>query len=112
MGRQLSAGRSLGGGLESGAGAGGAFEGGGQVPFAGGLGDVVVHAGGEAFFAVAFHRVGGHRDDVEVGEAFLSPEAAGGFVAVELGHVAIHQDRVVVAPLECLEGLKAIGGEV
>ena len=27
------------------------------------LGEVVVHAGGEAHLAVALHRVGGHRDD-------------------------------------------------
>ena len=65
------------------------------------LGDVVVHPGGEARLAVALHGVGGHRDDPRPGRAGpAAPDPAGRLEAVELRHLDVHQDDVVVAALE------------
>src|SRR5258708_27444331 len=47
-----------------------------------GLGEVVVHAGGEAFLAVAIEGVGGHGDDVTVAGAVAFADVHGGLVAV------------------------------
>jgi ketosteroid isomerase-like protein len=47
-----------------------------------GLGQIVVHAGGDAQFAIAFHGIGGHGDDGQVLAlcrlAFLTAQDAGG----------------------------------
>jgi hypothetical protein len=53
-----------------------------------GFGEVIVHAGGEAAFAVADHGAGGHGDD-DAGGALLglleAADLAGGFEAVHSG---------------------------
>ena len=61
------------------------------------LGQVVVHAGGEAHLAVALHRVGGHRDDARAlarrpSARMMLPRR---FEAVHLGHLHVHQHHVV-----------------
>ena len=62
------------------------------------LADVIVHAGGEALLAIAGHRVGGHRDDRQRGRRRCSRRriSARRLVAVELGHLAVHQHGGVV----------------
>lgn len=88
----------------------GLFQGGFEFVQSNGLGDVVVHAGLEANVAVPLHGVGGHRDDPDAGA--LRAQAAGGFVAVHLGHLAVHEDDVVGLAFEGFEDLKAVGGAV
>ena len=77
------------------------------------LGQVAVHAGFEAGFAVAGHRVGGHRDDARQA---LRPapahDRARGLQAVDLGHLDVHQHDVVVLPRDLLDGLCAVGGDI
>jgi hypothetical protein len=59
-----------------------------------GLGQVVVHAGGEASFAVAVHRQRGDGDDdAGVAAALTRANRCRGREAVHAGHVAIHQQR-------------------
>jgi hypothetical protein len=84
------------------------------------LAHVIVHASGKTFFAVALHGVGGHRDDVDWAAAFKSRAALllaqadfrRRFVAVHLGHHAIHEYDVVGNALERLQRLQAVGHRV
>jgi hypothetical protein len=63
------------------------------------LGQVVVHAGGQAFFGVAALGVGRHRHQRRApADGLLEGADVGGrFVAVHLRHAAIHQDQVELA---------------
>ena len=80
------------------------------------LGQVVVHAGGEAPLAFAGEGVGGDGDDADARhEVFFNLDVAdggGGLVAVELGHVAVHEDGVVAAGGKFIHGLAAVLGPV
>ena len=68
-----------------------AVEGGGEGRKDDGFAEKVVHAGGDAAFAVLVHGAGGEGDDGEIGEgAAPGAKFAGGFVAVEVGHLAVH----------------------
>ena len=88
------------------------FDGFDEVGRGDGFGEVVVHAGVEAAFAVAVHGVGGHGDDGELFPAVVGADGAGGFDTVEFGHLDVHEDEVVVAGGEGFEGLFAVGGDV
>ncbi len=81
-----------------------------------GLDEVVVHARRQAALAVAGHRVRGHRDDRQprlAGALALAGADRGGRgVAVELGHLAVHEDGVVGGRREHLERLAAVLGDV
>src|SRR5687768_12019347 len=60
-----------------------------------GFGEVVVHAGGHAFFAVGGEGARGHRDDPRT--FFLGPRLADParcLEAVHLGHLHVHHDDV------------------
>ena len=60
-----------------------------------GFGNIIIHAGGQTHFAVALHRVGGHGNDPRVGQfplQFKLADHSRGLVAVQLRHLAIHQD--------------------
>lgn len=79
-----------------------------------GFGEVVVHAGLEAAFAVAFHGEGGEGDDGGAGAAgglFALAEPAGDLETVELGHHDVHEDDVEAAGLEEVEGFEAVLGD-
>ncbi|CAE7229328.1 bsn, partial [Symbiodinium necroappetens] len=79
-----------------------------------GLGEVAVAAGVEAALALAVHGVRGDGDD---GECVASPaQLAGGLVAVELGHLHVHEDDVerrlaAGALFESLDRLEAVARE-
>ena len=88
-----------------------AGEGGVEVVETRGLADVVVHAGFQAALAVALHGVCRHRDDADAGGGGIRADAAGGFVTVELGHLAIHEDDVVGSGFEGFEHFEAVGGD-
>ena len=61
------------------------------------LADMAVHAERQAAFALLRHRMGGHRDNRELRIAVVGTQQACGLVAVEDGHLQIHQyDRIVV----------------
>ena len=85
-----------------------------------GLGKIIIHPGGEAIVAVAFHSVGGEGDDGDVrcraavlrGGLFQAADLAGGFEAVHFGHLAVHEDQVVARAAEGGEHFAATGGEV
>ena len=60
------------------------------------LAEVVVHAGAQAALAVALERVRGHRHDRGVAAGRLAGADPGGrLVAVEVRHLAVHEDRVM-----------------
>ena len=61
-----------------------------------GLGDVIVHPGRQACLAVPGHRVRRHRDDPERPVRPLRADPPGRAEPVELGHLDIHEDDVVV----------------
>jgi hypothetical protein len=70
-----------------------------------GLGQIVVHAGGQAQFAIAFHGIGGHGDDRQVPTlcrlAFLTAQLPGGGIAIHAGHLAVHQDGIIMPLCYC-----------
>ena len=80
-----------------------------QLVCANWLGQVVVHPGREARFAILRPHVRGHGDDAGADPrrpALADP--TGGVETVQLGHLDVHQDDVVGLPLECVQGLQAI----
>ena len=60
------------------------------------LRDIIVETRAETVFAIAAHRVSGHGDDRRVAarRAFGLADAGGGFKAVHLRHLQIHQDEI------------------
>ena len=79
------------------------------------LGDVVIHARGETLFAVPFHRIGGHGHNAKRRQplfSFALPNPSRGFVAVHLGHVAIHENNIIRNLLERSEHLQAVRDNV
>ncbi len=87
----------------------------GEVFDADRLGDVRIHAGGQAGFAVAAHGIGGHGDDAgpgPFGVVLLEfPDGPGGGESVHLGHLAVHQDDVELGAGGDFEGFAAVGDE-
>ena len=76
------------------------------------FGQIVVHSCGEARLAIALHRGRGHRDHRRVARprALASAKFAGRVVAVHLGHLAVHEHRVVFGVgqrLECFDPVPA-----
>ena len=74
-----------------------------------GLGDVVVHSGREARFAILGQRVRRHGDDA--GPLLRRPalaDPARGVETVELGHLHVHQHHVVRPAFERLQSLETI----
>ena len=78
------------------------------------LGQVVVHARGEAALAVALHRVGRHRDDRQRGGPRLlaAADLARGRVAVELGHLAVHEHERVASLGDARRAPAAVLGDL
>ena len=74
------------------------------------LGQVTVHASGQAGLAVALHGVGRHGDDVDV--AARRPDATCRFEAIHLGHLHVHQDEVVRQRRHSLDGFEPVRGNV
>src|ERR1035441_3366857 len=60
------------------------------------LGEVAIHAGVDAALVVALHGVRGHSDDglVPAGAALGLADRGGGFEAIHLWHLYIHQHQV------------------
>ena len=78
-----------------------------------GLAKVVVHSGGEAPLPIAVHGAGRHGDDRRVAVRALSPTDLGGcLISVDLGHLTIHEDGLVVAALVHVERYAAVRGDV
>ena len=92
----------------------GRLEPGGEDPFelseVEGFGEVVVHAGGEAAFAVAVKSVGGEGDDGGMGAR--AADGGGSFEAVHAGHLAVHKDKVVGEGEGHGDGFEAVGGDI
>ena len=80
------------------------------------LGQIVVHAGAATVVGGAFHGVRGQRDDRDAARrarlALLAADFARRLVAVELRHLAIHQDQVVRSAPPCVHRLAAVVGDV
>src|SRR5450830_283056 len=72
-----------------------ALEGGGAER----LGQVIVHAAGDAAFAVAFEGAGRHGDDDALRHAlrFALAYLRGGFETAHFRHLQVHQDQVEMA---------------
>ena len=73
-----------------------------------GFGDVIARAGIDAFLAVAFHRLGGQRDDRQLLEAIHFPNRAHGFVAVHLRQHDVHQDEIDPSVLSAASSIAAL----
>ena len=72
-----------------------------------GLGEIVGAAGVETFGAIAAHGVGGQGDD---GKFVSKPaELSGGRVAVDFGHLHVHQDEIERLGLDAFDGFAAVG---
>jgi len=63
-----------------------------------GFGDIAVHSGGQAAFAVSLHGVSGNSNDgnVRAGSQFPFADASGSLQAVHFRHLDVHQDDVEV----------------
>ena len=61
------------------------------------LAEVVIHSGGEAFFTVSLHRVGGHGNDRNAADSLVGEMAnlGGCLIAIEVWHLTIHQHQIV-----------------
>ena len=77
------------------------------------LREVVVHPGAQASLAVARKRVGRHRDDRHVTiRRLVLANPRGRLVAVEVRHLAIHEDREVTLRIEPLDSLEPVVDDV
>jgi len=74
------------------------------------FGEVVIHAGGEAAFAIAEEGVGGEGDDGRAGRAGADGGRRG--EAVHLRHLAVHEDEVVGVVGGEGDGFETVRGEV
>ena len=70
---------------------------------------IAVHAGGPASRVVALEDVRGQRDDRRAMGRFLIADATSGFQPVEIRHLHVHQDHVVVAVRRGSDGGVAAG---
>src|ERR1019366_6765799 len=63
------------------------------------FGEVAIHAGVHAALVVALHGVRGHGDDglVPAGAALTLADRGGGFEAVHLGHLYVHQHQMSIS---------------
>jgi len=78
-----------------------------------GLSDKAVHADGGAQIAIALEGIGGEGDDARgAGGILAAADFAGGFVAVHLGHLDVHQDEIVGLGVASSDGLVAVAGDI
>lgn len=78
-----------------------------------GLGEVVIHAGFEAERTILSGDAGGESDDGRAASgAFEAADLPGGFKAVHIGHLDIHEDEVEGRAMESGESLNAAGSGV
>ncbi len=82
-----------------------------EFPGVDGLGEVAIHARGEAALTVAFHGMSRQRNDRQVRSAgaFFLAKCGGGFEPVHLRHLHIHQHEVKAFLLDGLERFASIG---
>src|SRR5262245_53406061 len=71
---------------------------------------IAVHPGSAAPRFVALEHVGGQRDDRRVAIVFAGADAACRLEAVEIRHLHVHQDDVVVPPPGAIDRVVAAGG--
>ena len=83
------------------------------------LADVVIHAYGEAFLAIALHGVRRHGDDVHrsfpralFGVRLHTPYGLRSFITIHLRHLAVHEDNIVLYTLERCEHLEAVRNHI
>src|ERR1700730_1452997 len=70
------------------------------------LANVLVHPSLQALLPVTAHRMGGHGNDVGLREASVTgSDTASRVVTVYFGHLAIHQNDVVMSVLQRVEDL-------
>ena len=69
---------------------------------------MIVHPSFEAFFAVTGHRIGGHRQNWQLGETIVLADFARGSNAIHNRHLHIHQYRVVGALADHAHRLLAV----
>ena len=74
-----------------------------------GFAEIVVHTCGQAILAVFAGGVGRYRDDDGLC-CFVCADKSGGFQAVHLGHLDIHEHEVIVVLFQLFEDFFAIGG--
>ena len=75
------------------------------------LGEIVVHARGDAALAVAAHRVSRQRDDRDIVIPDSGPwvtNPSGGGIAIDLGHLTVHQHQVVILLCEPVETFPSV----
>ena len=91
-----------------------AFDGGDQMRRLDRFRDIRVHAGLQAALAIAVHGVGRHGDDRQIRSQRGSPaNQAGGFEAVEHGHLDVHQHQIVVGSrIQFRQRLPAVVGDI
>ena len=80
-----------------------------------GLGDIVIHTGGQIFFPVTGHGVGCHGDNGNIRAVTAGPsgpDGPGGIHAVYHRHLHVHYHEVEIFPLQELQGLLAVDGPV
>ena len=76
------------------------------------FGQVVVHTGGDASFAVSGHGVGRHGNDpgMTIGVSLSVANPPGGLQSVQYRHLHVHQDRVEVPATPAGNPLFAVRG--
>ncbi len=78
-----------------------------------GLGEVVIHAGGEATLPVFRAGTRGHGDDGDVlVRALLAAHLGGSVIPVHSGHLAVHEDGLVRPGPGESHGLDSVPGDV
>ena len=84
-----------------------------QITDTDGLGNVIIHAGLQTLFAIAYERVAGHGDDARAfpGGPTLT-NLAGRFEAIHLRHLHVEKQYVVGLLFQRLEDFQAVAGNV
>src|SRR5579862_3923439 len=78
-----------------------------------GLGNIVVHPGGEAAFPVAVHGMRRHGDNGSIGSAaaLLAPDSLGGLEPAHAGHLHVHQNQIEILVRQGVQSLDSIRGD-
>ncbi len=77
------------------------------------LANILVHPSLQALLPVTSHGMGGHGNDVGLRESAVpGSDTASRFVTVYFGHLAIHQNDVVMGVLQRVEDLLPVRGRI
>ena len=78
------------------------------------LGQIVIHTGGQARFAISLHGIGGHCNDrcVIVGVDLGRADQPGSLEPVQFRHLAVHQDDAVAAAQGFVDSFTTVGDDL